>query len=102
MNLFLKFITISVLFYSILMCYINVASAKTWQCSFKDGWTLIKMVQRHLSKAFMEQGVSPQTCFHCKHMALELNPKRWFTHQPHIGHAVVEIGSMTLSVSETH
>ena len=110
MNLFLIFITISVLFNSILMCYINTASAKTWQCSFKDGWTLNQDgTETSLSKGTFygtREYLPPDRMLPLQtHGPMETQILEEMVYQPVatslIGHAVVEIGSMTLSVSET-
>ena len=110
MNLFFKFITISVFFNSILMCYINVASAKTWQCSFKDGWTLNQDgTETSLSKGTFygtREYLPPDRMLPLQtHGPMETQILEEMVYQPVatslIGHAVVEIGSMTLSVSET-
>ena len=110
MNLFFKFITISVLFNSILMCYINIASAKTWQCSFKDGWTLNQDgTETSLSKGTFygtREYLPPDRMLPLQtHGPMETQILEEMVYQPvatsFVGHAVVEIGSMTLSVSET-
>ena len=110
MNLFFKFITISVLFNSILMCYINIASAKTWQCSFKDGWTLNQDgTETSLTKGTFygtREYLPPDRMRPLQtHGPMETQILEEMVYQPVatslIGHAVVEIGSMTLSVSET-
>ena len=110
MNLFFKFITISVLFNSILMCYVNIASAKTWQCSFKDGWTL--------NQDGTETSLSKGTFYGTREFLPRDRMLPLQTHGPMetqileemvyqsvatslIGHGVAEVGSMTLSVSET-
>ena len=92
------------------MSHVNAVSAKTWQCSFKDGWTL--------NQDGTETSVSKGTFFGSREF---LPPDRMLPLQTHgpmetkileelvyepvattfIGHAVVELGSMTLSVSET-
>ena len=110
MSAFFKLITISVLFNAILMCFVNIASAKTWQCSFKDGWTLNQGgAETSLSKGTFygtreyqppDRMLPMQT-----HGPMETQILEEMVYQPVatslIGHAVVEIGSMTLSVSET-
>ena len=110
MNLFFKFITISVLFNSILMCYVNVASAKTWQCSFKDGWTLNQDgTETSLSKGTFygtREYLPPDRMLPLQtHGPMEKQILEEMVYQPVatslIGHAVVDVGSMTLSVSET-
>jgi hypothetical protein len=110
MNLFLKFITISVLFNSILMLYVNNASAKTWQCSFKDGWTMNQDgTETSLSKGTFygtREFLPPDRMLPLRtHGPMETQILEEMVYQPVatslIGHAVVEVGSMTLSVSET-
>ena len=110
MNLFFKFITISALFNSILMCYVNIASAKTWQCSFKDGWTLNQDgTETSLTKGTFygtREYLPPDRMLPLQtHGPMETQILEEMVYQPVatslIGHAVVEIGSMTLSVSET-
>ena len=110
MNLFFKFITISVLFNSILMCYVNIASAKTWQCSFKDGWTLNQDgTETSLTKGTFygtREYLPPDRMLPLQtHGPMETQILEEMVYQPVatslIGHAVVEVGSMTISVSET-
>ena len=110
MNIVFKFITISVLFYSILMCYVNNANAKMWQCSFKDGWTLNQDgTETSLSKGTFygtREYLPPDRMLPLQtHGPMETQILEQMVYQPVgtslIGHAVVEIGSMTLSVSET-
>ena len=105
-----KFITISVLFNSILMCYVNIVSAKTWQCSFKDGWTLNQDgTEISLTKGTFygtREYLPPDRMLPLQtHGQMETQILEEMVYQPVatslIGHAVVEIGSMTLSVSET-
>ena len=110
MSLNKYFIIISIGFNLFLMSYVNSISAKTWQCSFKDGWTL--------NQDGTETPVSKGTFFGSREV---LPPDGMLPLQTHgpiekkifeelvyetiattlIGHAIVEIGSMTLSVSET-
>ena len=110
MNLFLRFITISVLFNSILMCYVNIASAKTWQCSFKDGWTVNQDgTETSLAKGRFygtREYLPPDRMLPLQtHGPMETQILEEMVYQPVatslVGHAVVEVGSMTLSVSET-
>ena len=110
MKIFFKFITISALFNSILMCYVNNASAKTLQCSFKDGWTLNQDgTETSLSKGTFygtREYLPPDRMLPLQtHGPMETQILEEMVYQPVatslIGHAVVEIGSMTLSVSET-
>ena len=110
MNLFFKFTTILAFFSSILMCYINIATAKTWQCSFKDGWTLNQDgTETSLSKGTFygtREYLPPDRMIPLQtHGPLETQILEEMVYQPVatflVGHAVVEIGSMTLSVSET-
>ena len=110
MKMLSKLITISVLFNSILMCYVNIASARTWQCSFKDGWTLNKDgTETSLSKGTFygtREYLPPDRMLPLQtHGPMETQILEEMVYQPVatslIGHAVVEIGSMTLSVSET-
>lgn len=110
MKMLYKLLTISVLFNSILMCYINNASAKTWQCSFKDGWTLNQDgTETSLTKGTFygtkEYLPSDRMLPLQTHGPMETQILEEMVYQPVatslIGHAVVEIGSMTLSVSET-
>ena len=110
MNLFFKFITISVLFNSILMCYVNAASAKTWQCGFKDGWTLNQDgTETSLTKGTFygtREYLPPDRMLPLQtHGPMETQILEEMVYQPVatslIGHAVVDVGSMTLSVSET-
>ena len=110
MNIFFKFITISVLFNSLLMYYVNIASAKTWQCSFKDGWTLNQDgTEASLSKGTFygtREFLPPDRMLPLQtHGPMETQILEEMVYQPVatslIGHAVVEIGSMTMPVSET-
>ena len=110
MKMLSKLLTISVLFNSILMCYVNIASARTWQCSFKDGWTLNKDgTETSLSKGTFygtREYLPPDRMLPLQtHGLMETQILEEMVYQPVatslIGHAVVEIGSMTLSVSET-
>ncbi len=110
MKMLSKLLTISVLFNSILMCYVNIASARTWQCSFKDGWTLNKDgTETSLSKGTFygtREYLPPDRMLPLQtHSPMETQILEEMVYQPVatslIGHAVVEIGSMTLSVSET-
>jgi|TARA_X000000950_G_scaffold243655_1_gene299247 hypothetical protein len=110
MKMLSKLLTISVLFNSILMCYVNIASARTWQCSFKDGWTLNKDgTETSLSKGTFygtREYLPPDRMLPLQtHGPMETQILEEMVYQPVatslIGHAVVEIGSMTLSVSET-
>ena len=110
MKILSKLLTISVLFNSILMCYVNIASARTWQCRFKDGWTLNKDgTETSLSKGTFygtREYLSPDRMLPLQtHGPMETQILEEMVYQPVatslIGHAVVEIGSMTLSVSET-
>ena len=110
MKMLSKLLTISVLFNSILMCYVNIASARTWQCSFKDGWTLNKDgTETSLSKGIFygtREYLPPDRMLPLQtHGPMETQILEEMVYQPVatslIGHAVVEIGSMTLSVSET-
>ena len=110
MKMLSKLLTISVLFISILMCYVNIASARTWQCSFKDGWTLNKDgTETSLSKGTFygtREYLPPDRMLPLQtHGPMETQILEEMVYQPVatslIGHAVVEIGSMTLSVSET-
>ena len=110
MNLFFKFIAISVVFNSILVCYVNIASANTWQCRFKDGWTLNQDdTETSLSKGTFygtREHLPPDRMLPLKtHGPMETQILEEMIYQPVatslIGHAVVEMGSMTLSVSET-
>jgi len=109
MNLFFKFIIISALFNSILMCYVNIASAKAWQCSFKDGWTLNQDgTETSISKGTFygtREYLPPDRMLPLQtHGPMETQILEEMVYQPVatflIGHAVVEVGSMTLSVSE--
>ena len=110
MKMLSKLLTISVLFISILMCYVNIASARTWQWSFKDGWTLNKDgTETSLSKGTFygtREYLPPDRMLPLQtHGPMETQILEEMVYQPVatslIGHAVVEIGSMTLSVSET-
>ena len=110
MKMLSKLLAISVLFNSILMCYVNIASARTWQCSFKDGWTLNKDgTETSLSKGTFygtREYLPPDRMLPLQtHGPMETQILEEMVYQPVatslIGHAVVEIGSMTLSVSET-
>jgi hypothetical protein len=110
MSVFFKFITISVLFNSILMCYVNDTSAKTWQCSFKDGWTLSQDgTETSLPKGTFygaREYLPPDHMLPLQtHGPMETQILEEMVCQPVatslVGHAVVEVGSMTLSVSET-
>ena len=110
MKMLSKLLTISVLFNSILMCYVNIVSARTWQCSFKDGWTLNKDgTETSLSKGTFygtREYLPPDRMLPLQtHGPMETQILEEMVYQPVatslIGHAVVEIGSMTLSVSET-
>ena len=110
MKMLSKLLTISVLFNSILMCYVNIASARTWQCRFKDGWTLNKDgTETSLSKGTFygtREYLPPDRMLPLQtHGPMETQILEEMAYQPVatslIGHAVVEIGSMTLSVSET-
>ena len=110
MKMLSKLLTISVLFNSILMYYVNIASARTWQCSFKDGWTLNKDgTETSLSKGTFygtREYLPPDRMLPLQtHGPMETQILEEMVYQPVatslIGHAVVEIGSMTLSVSET-
>ena len=110
MKMLSKLLTISVLLNSILMCYVNIASARTWQCSFKDGWTLNKDgTETSLSKGTFygtREYLPPDRMLPLQtHGPMETQILEEMVYQPVatslIGHAVVEIGSMTLSVSET-
>ena len=110
MKMLSKLLTISVLFNSILMCYVNIASARTWQCRFKDGWTLNKDgTETSLSKGTFygtREYLPPDRMLPLQtHGPMETQILEEMVYQPVatslIGHAVVEIGSMTLSVSET-
>ena len=110
MKMLSKLLTISVLFNSILMCYVNIASARTWLCSFKDGWTLNKDgTETSLSKGTFygtREYLPPDRMLPLQtHGPMETQILEEMVYQPVatslIGHAVVEIGSMTLSVSET-
>ena len=110
MKMLSKLLTISVLFNSILMCYVNIASARTWLCSFKDGWTLNKDgTETSLSKGTFygtREYLPPDRMLPLQtHGLMETQILEEMVYQPVatslIGHAVVEIGSMTLSVSET-
>ena len=110
MKMLSKLLTISVLFNSILMCYVNIASARTWQCSFKDGWTLNKDgTETSLSKGTFygtREYLPPDRMLPLQtHGPMETQILEEMVYQPVatslIGHAVVEIGIMTLSVSET-
>ena len=92
------------------MCYVNTASAKTWQCSFKDGWTLNQDgTETSLSKGTFygtREYLPPDRMLPLQtHGPMETQILEEMVYQPVatslIGHAVVEIGSMTLSVSET-
>ena len=110
MKIIFKFVTISVVFNSILICYVNVACAKTWQCRFKDGWTLNQDgTETSLTKGTFygtREYLSPDRMLPLQtHGPMETQILAEMVYQPVatslIGHAVVEIGSMTLSVSET-
>ena len=110
MKMLSKLLTISVLFNSILMCYVNIASARTWLCSFKDGWTLNKDgTETSLSKGTFygtREYLPPDRMLPLQtHGPMETQILEEMVYQPVatslIGHAVVKIGSMTLSVSET-
>ena len=110
MNEFFKFTTISVLFNAIFMCPVNNASAKTWQCSFKDGWTLNQDgTETSLSKGTFygtREFLPPDRMLPLQtHGPMETQILEEMVYQPVatslIGHGVVEVGSMTLSVSET-
>ena len=110
MNEFFKFITISILFNSIFICLVNNASAKTWQCSFKDGWTLNQDgTETSLSKGTFygtREFLPPDRMLPLQtHGPMETQILEEMVYQPVatslIGHAVVEVGSMTLLVSET-
>ena len=110
MKMLSKLLTISVLLNSILMCYVNIASARTWQCSFKDGWTLNKDgTETSLSKGTFygtREYLPPDRMLPLQtHGPMETQILEEMVYQPVatslIGHAVVKIGSMTLSVSET-
>ena len=110
MKMLSKLLTISVLFNSILMCYVNIASARTWQCSFKDGWTLNKDgTETSLSKGTFygkREYLPPDRMLPLQtHGPMETQILEEMVYQPVatslIGHAVVEVGSMTMSVSET-
>ena len=92
------------------MCYVNVASAKTWQCSFKDGWTLNQDgTETSLTKGTFygtREYLPPDRMLPLQtHGPMETQILEEMVYQPVatslIGHAVVEIGSMTMSVSET-
>ena len=110
MKMLSKLLTISVLFNSILMCYVNIASARTWLCSFKDGWTLNKDgTETSLSKGTFygtREYLPPDRMLPLQtHGPMETQILEEMVYQPVatslIGHAVVEIGSMTMPVSET-
>ena len=110
MKMLSKLLTISVLFNSILMCYVNIASARTWQCRFKDGWTLNKDgTETSLSKGTFygtREYLPPDRMLPLQtHGPMETQILEEMVYQPVatslIGHAVVEIGSMTMPVSET-
>ena len=110
MNEFFKFITILILFNSIFICLVNNASAKTWQCSFKDGWTLNQDgTETSLSKGTFygtREFLPPDRMLPLQtHGPMETQILEEMVYQPVanslIGHAVVEVGSMTLLVSET-
>ena len=110
MNLFFKFITISVLSITILVYFVNDASAKTWQCKFKDGWTLNQDgTETSLSKGTFygtREFLAPDRMLPLQtHGPMETQIFEEMVYQPVanslIGHGVVEVGSMTLSVSET-
>ena len=92
------------------MCYVNIVSAKTWQCSFNNGWTLNQDgTETSLSKGtfygtreFLPPDRMPplQT-----HEPMETQTLEEMVYEPIatalVGHAIVEVGSMTMSVSET-
>ena len=110
MNGFFKLSAISVVFNSILMCYVNNVNAKMWQCSFKDGWTLNQDgTETSLSKGTFygtREHLPPDRMLPLQtHGPMETQILEEMVYQPVatslIGHAVVEVGSMTLSVSET-
>ena len=110
MKIFFKFIKISILFNSILMCYVNIASAKTLQCSFKDGWTLNQDgTETSLSKGTFygtREYLLPDRMLPLQtHGPMETQILEEMVYQPVatslIGYAVVEIGSITLSATET-
>ena len=110
MNLFFKFITISVLSNTILVYFVNDVSAKTWQCNFKDGWTLNQDgTETSLSKGTFygtREFLPPDRMLPLQtHGPMETQILEEMVYQPVanslIGHGVVEVGSMTLSVSET-
>ncbi len=91
------------------MCYINNASAKTWRCSFKDGWTLNQDgTEKSLSKGTFygtREYLPPDRMLPLQtHGPMETQILKEMVYQPVatslIGHAVVELESMTLSVSE--
>ena len=110
MTLFYKILTISILFNIILMCYVNIVSAKTWQCSFNDGWTLNQDgTETSLSKGTFygtREFLPPDRMLPLQtHGPMETQILEEMVYEPIatalVGHAVVEVGSMTLSVSET-
>ena len=110
MNGFFKLSAISVVFNSILMCYVNNVNAKMWQCSFKDGWTLNQDgTETSLSKGTFygtREHLPPDRMLPLQtHGPMETQILEEMVYQPVatslIGHAIVEVGSMTLSVSET-